>query len=112
MKNNKNRGNVFHAGTSSEERLFLLTEIAEKIGGTVVCGDKKYPVYELSPLDMAAEFDLCIIRTDDEALASLNSDADAFVTDPEHVLMLKDGAHVVVTDDLELASSILTDLFN
>lgn len=112
MKNNKNRGNVSHAEPSSEEKSFLLADIAEKVGGIVVYGDKKYPVYELSPLNMAEEFDLCVIQTDEEALASLTSDADAFVTDPEHVLMLKEGSHVVVTNDVELASSILTDLFN
>lgn len=111
MKNKKTRGNVFHAEAASKEKFYLLSEIAQKIGGVVVCGDKNYPVYDFSSLSVAEEFDLCIIKSDEEALATKNSDAEAFVTDAEHVLMISSEAHVVVTDDIELAESILGDLF-
>lgn len=90
----------------------MLSEVAQKIGGTVVSGDKKYPVYDFSPLGMAEEFDLCLVRTDEDALASVNSDAEAFVASAEHVLMLKNEAHIIVTDDVELASKILAEMFS
>lgn len=89
----------------------LISEIAQKVSGTIARGDGKYPIYGLCAVTNTNDFYLCVVEDGDDATVANSYDAPAVVTDVEHALCLKDDTIIIVVSDIKEASGILMDAF-
>lgn len=89
----------------------LISEIAQKVNGTIARGDGKYPVYGMTAVGSAKDFELCMVTNSEEACLANSYDVPVVVTDVEHALCLKDDTIIIVVSDIKEASSILMDAF-
>lgn len=96
---------------AQEYKYLTMQEAAEKIGGSVLWGDKNYPLYGMTAIGSAKDFELCVASTDEAVSEVLASDAEAVLTDADHVSLLPESMNVLVADDVPLAADILANCF-
>lgn len=96
----------------NQEFCLLLSQVSEKICGTIAKGDPNYPLYGLTAIGSAKDFELCVVSSFDDAVAFNQSDAEAVVTDVEHIFQIREDAQIIVVSDVREAGKILMKEFS
>ncbi len=98
-------------GLESEYKYITLREAVGKVDGRIMSGDGKYPLYGMTAIGSAKEFELCVAATKDDVDKLWKSDADAVLSSYDLADKLPPYLNIIVVDDVKKASDILMDAF-